>query len=160
MTRSDRRKLVFGGLIVGLASWYGLSPWLDNPVPARAQAASVDTADPNDSEELFTWALVEPSTPVRQQPGDVTGEWPDNPFFGAQPASSQREADTSSASPAEAARFVLNAILSSAEPLAMINGQVYAVGDRLADGSEIVAIGTSSVTLHGPHGKWTLELSE
>jgi hypothetical protein len=55
---------------------------------------------------------------------------------------------------------VLNGVLSGTKPLAMINGLVVTVGDRLADGSVITAIDSRSVTLQGPQGPWTLELAK
>jgi hypothetical protein len=55
---------------------------------------------------------------------------------------------------------VLTATVSGERPLAMINGRVLSVGNRLEDGSIITGIDEYAVRLRGSQGPWILRLPE
>ena len=161
MSRSGYRRLALGCLIAGLSTWYGLSHLLAGAGPAGALAA---TSEPSDVDELLdlpptrvsaAWEAV-----LREQRERAQAEWPANPFFRlVATAAEDDEEDDAQVLLAEP-RFVLSAVIGGTRPLAVINGLVVTIGDRLADGSTITAIGGYSVRLHGPEGTRTLRLSE
>lgn len=166
MSPSGYRKLVFGSAIAGLSIWYGVSQLLPGTGPAQAEAATGESVA---IDEVF--AELSAATPVisearlREQRILAAADWPENPFFhpvSARPVESREDAEEEGepSRGGEQPRFVLNAIISGTEPLAMINGLVVAIGDQLADGSVITAIDTYSVTLQRPQGPWILRLSE
>jgi len=90
----------------------------------------------------------------------VAAVWPRDPFFRFADPGAGEETRAGPADPRPTARFALSAVLSGSPPLALINGRVVAVGDRLADGSIVVAIDADSVTLEGSQGSWTLRLRD
>jgi len=162
MNRSGLRKLILGGVIAALSAWYGLRQFLGDAAPSQAEAA---TADVTDIEEIVgQWSTsasptIPPAGP-RARGLLAAAAWPADPFFRLatpeQTPGRPEETPHSEIGP----RFLLNAIISGQRPLAMINGTVHSVGARLADGSTIIAIGEYAVSLQGPHGPWTLRLSE
>ena len=92
----------------------------------------------------------------------LAAPWPADPFF--RDVATRKHGGNSGDVHTPASRadqpYVLSATISGERPLAMINGTVLAVGDRLGDGSTITAIDNCAVTLQGPQGPWVLELSE
>jgi hypothetical protein len=87
--------------------------------------------------------------------------WPPDPFSraAAQPAADSAVDTIRSGGDGEL-RCVLNGIISGDPPLAMINGMVVALDDRLADGTVVTSIGPDSVTLERPTGTQVLGLQE
>lgn len=165
MDPSGYRKLVFGCAIAGLSIWYGISQLLPEAGPAQAEATTGESVATE--EVLAEWSAPAPATSearLRELRILAATDWPEDPFFrtvSAHPAESredvqEREPSRGTGQP----RLVLNAIISGAKPLAMIDGLVVAIGDQLADGSVITAIDTYSVTLQRPQGPWILRLSE
>jgi hypothetical protein len=160
MNRNGLRKVILGGVIAALSTWYGLRQFLGDAAPSPADAAATDVTDIEMIVgQLSTAATIPQPAPPEPAPPAAT-PWPADPFFRfAAPERAQgRQVQTSPS--ASGPRFLLNAIISGQRPLAMINGTVHSVGERLADGSTIVAIGEYAVTLQGPQGPWTLELPE
>jgi hypothetical protein len=166
MDASGYRKLVFGCAIAGLSLWYGISQLVPGAGPAPAEATTGESVAIE--EVLAGWSVPAPATSeawLREQATLAATDWPEDPFFGAVSAhlAESREDAEEAGEPSrgtEQPRFVLNAIISGAEPLAMIDGLIVAVGYQLADGSVITAIDTYSVTLQRPQGPWILRLSE
>jgi hypothetical protein len=165
MGRSQYRKLVFGCAIAGLSIWYGISQLVPGVGPAPAEGTTGESAAIE--EVLAAWSVPAPApseAELRERHMLAATDWPEDPFFrtvSAPPAESRedvegREPSRGTGQP----RLVLNAIISGAEPLAMIDGLIVAVGDQLADGSVITAINTDSVRLQRPQGPWILRLSE
>ena len=166
MNPSRYRKLVFGCAIAGLSIWYGISQLLPGVGPAQSEATTGESVAID--EVLAGLSVATPATStarLREQRILAAADWPQDPFFhpiSAYPVESREDAEEEHGPSrgAEQPRLVLIAIISGAEPLAMIDGLVVAIGDQLADGSVITAIDTYSVTLQRPQGPWTLRLSE
>jgi hypothetical protein len=157
MARDRLRKLLLGGSLAVLGAWVVLPRVWSGLGPAEAQAAPPEEM----TNESVTGAAA-PADPAPTYAAELdawaTAPWPDDPFR-LPPALVEGEQPKPDA-PSSAGRPVLSAILSGAAAQALIDGQVLKVGDRLADGSVIAAIENSRVTLQGPQGRWTLELSE
>lgn len=81
----------------------------------------------------------------------VSGRWPQDPFF--------RDIHANAGDPAQAQANVLKAVLTGPPPLALVGDQVLGVGDRLPDGSLIVAIREFAVDLEDVGGTRTLSLA-
>ncbi len=159
MGRDRLRKLVLGGAVASLGAWVVLpriGPAL-GPTPAQAAPAEVDAAGPAAAAPAPDDARPEYAADLHQW---VAAPWPDDPFRLTPTEVAEGEKTTADAQPTAAYRPVLSAILSGAASQALIDGQVFKVGDRLADGSVIAAIEDLRVTLQGPQGPWMLELPE
>jgi hypothetical protein len=155
---------VFGCAIAGLGIWLGVSQLFPDagPAEARAEVAGLEVAD----EILAEFSGSKPPfspTLLREWRVLAAADWPADPFFRQHSPLLEENAEAQGRvrePSVERPRLVLNAIVSGAKPLAMINGLVVLVGDRLADGSVITAIEDYVVRLEGPQGPWTLRLSE
>lgn len=163
MKAENYRKLVFGGAIAGLGAWVGLAHLLPGTGPAEVWAKSTEPQEIGETLAALSESMPSASqTMADEQPAAAAVAWPADPFFRSG-AWSQYDRQTQ-AQPSELSGgqpgFVLNAVLSGTKPLAIINGLVVTVGDRLADGSVITALDSRSVTLQGPQGTWTLELAK
>jgi hypothetical protein len=161
MGRSGCRKLILGCAIAVLAVWYGLSQVITETGPASAQAST--EAVPEVGELIGpTISVVSPIPEAvkREQRKLASADWPADPFFTRISTSLPEDPKNTAEVLSDEPRLVLRAIVGGARPLAMIDGLVVAVGDQLADGSTVVAIGTDSVTLDGSHGTWILKLSQ
>lgn len=162
MNRSGLRKLTLGGAIAALSTWYGLRQFLADVAPAEAEATTVAATDIDE----IVGQLSTPPAPtispaeLRERGLLAAAAWPANPFFRFAAPEQAQGGQEQTAHSEIGPRFLLNAIISGEQPLAMINGTVHSVGDHLADGSTITAIDEYAVTLQGPHGPWTLRLSE
>jgi hypothetical protein len=161
MSPSAYRKLIFGGLVVGLAGWLVIPRLLgaSGPRPAHAADSIAAEAEPA-AADLALLALPNVALGAWARDGPTPAPWPEDPFLHRREFAPRAEDAQLSARPEQPAAFVLNAIISGDVPRALINERVLAVGDRLADGSTLVAIDTFSVALSGPKGTWTLELSK
>ena len=157
MNRSGLRKLLLGGSVAALAAWGVIDRLLPDAGPAEAQAATA-----GESDESVT--LVSPTDAADGQPAvrnwPVATAWPENPFFRVVVEVSDEPASPASEPVPDEPRLILQALISGPTALAMINSEVVAVGQRLADGTLVTAIEADSVTLRGTHGIRTLELSE
>jgi hypothetical protein len=155
------RKLILGGLVAGLAGWHVIPRLLgaSGPRPAHAADSGAPEAEPA-AADLALPALPNVEIGAWARDGPAPAAWPEDPFQRRREIAPATEDARLSARPEQPAAFVLNAIISGDTPRALINERVLAVGDRLADGSTVVAIDTFSVALSGPAGTWTLELSE
>jgi hypothetical protein len=158
MSPSALRKLILGGLVAGLAGWLVVPHLLGARGPRTAQAA--DSPTPETQPAVADLTLPDVEMVAASLEGPTPAPWPADPFLGQRSHAPGPDDARPSTRPAQPAAFVLSAIISGDVPRALINERVLAVGDRLADGSTIVAINTLSVALSGPAGTWTLELSE
>lgn len=161
MSPSVYRKLILGGLVAGLAGWLVIPRLLgtSGPRPAYAtESVAPEAAEPVADNPALATPRVELAGWARD--GPTPAAWPEDPFQRRRELASATEDAQLPARPEQPAAFVLSAIISGDVPRALINERVLAVGDRLADGSTVVAIETFSVALSGPEGTWTLELSE
>ncbi len=158
MSRDRLRKLVLGGAVAVLGAWIVLPRVWSGLGPTTAQAAPTEASvdEPNAAAAVPEGAPVEYVADLAEW---VSAPWPDDPFRVTPTTAEDDQPKVDAASPA-AYRPVLSAILSGATPQALIDGQVFKVGDRLADGSVIAAIEDLRVTLQGPQGPWLLELPE
>jgi hypothetical protein len=161
MSPDAYRKLILGGLAAGLAGWLVIPRLLGTSGPRTAHAAdSVAPEVEPTAADLALLALPDVALGAWPRDGPTPAVWPEDPFRRRRELTPETEDPRHADRPEQPAAFVLNAIVSGDTPRALINERVLAVGDRLADGSTIVAIDTFSVALSGPEGTWTLELSE
>ena len=158
MSPSAYRKLILGGLVAGLAGWLVIPRLLGASGPRPAHAA--DSVAPEAGPAAANLALPNVEIGAWARDGPTPAPWPEDPFQRRREFAPGTEDARLSARPERPAAFVLNAIISGDVPRALINERVLAVGDRLADGSTLVAIDTFSVAFSGPEGTWTLELAE
>lgn len=156
MRTDSQRKLIFGLAIGGLAVWAGIMYW----PPAESRAASTPTISaiktlrdvPRDMEDI-----EQPAPPVwADDAGSVP--WPANPFFRERPAVAQEAEAVDVFSPASGVDYVLTAILSGEPPMAMIDGRLVGVGDKLGDQTIIIGIDGSTVTIREPDQTRVLRL--
>lgn len=163
MGHSSLRKLILGGAIAALGAWYAIDTFLPGAGPAKAGAATADVAKIPEigDEPLPAVASRIPEAELAERRLLSAAPWPANPFFraGTRKRGGEHGHEHTPASGTEQ-RYVLSATISGEKPLAMINGTVLSMGDRLGDGSMITAIDDYAVTLQGPQGPWVLELSE
>ena len=161
MSRSGYRKLVLGCLIAALSTWYGLSRIVGDTGPASALAATEESSGADESLDDLSLDIA-PVPRIRPRAGRESAqvEWPADPFFRRAPTAVEEDPGDGVEARAQEPRFVLRAIIEGVRPLALIDGVVVAVGDRLVDGSTVVAIRAYSVTLQGPQGTWILRLSQ
>ena len=162
MSRSGVRKLILGSAIAGLSLWYGLRQHLTGAGPSVAEATTADAMNIDEILGALSPAAVtaEMQAELRERRLLAGAAWPADPFFKLTASEQQPDRQEQAADGAIGPRFLLKAIMSGERPLAMINGTVCAIGDRLADGSTIIAIDDYTVTLQGPQGPWLLKLSE
>jgi hypothetical protein len=161
MNRSNLRKLILGGAIAALGVWYVLGQLLPGIGPAKAGAATVDAAAVCEVADESLALVVSTDAPeLDQRRLLAAAPWPANPFFRAAAGEPEAHRQGRAAVSATEPRYALTATLSGEQPLAMINGEVLSIGDRLGDGSTITAINDWAVSLQGPHGPWILRLSE
>jgi len=164
MSRSSLRKLILGAAIAALSVWYAIDTFLPTAGPAKARAARADVAKiPEIAEEPPPAAASTiPETELAERRSLAAAPWPADPFF--RTAAPRQHGGETGHEQAPASRanqpYVLSATISGERPLAMINGTVLTVGDRLGDGSTITAIDNYAVTLQGSQGSWVLELSQ
>jgi hypothetical protein len=165
MNRSGLRKLILGAAIAALSAWVGLEQLLPGTGPAQAGAAPAAAV----AQQALLGELSAPAE-ATIPPAELAarrqlaaGPWPRDPFFrftAPRHGGADGQPDTAARGAAVQPRYVLSATLGGEKPLAMINGTVMSVGDRLGDGSTITAIDNYAVTLQGPQGPWILRLSE
>jgi hypothetical protein len=154
MNRDGLRRLIMGGVIAGLGGWLVLPRVIGTTGPAMACAA------PTTAENETVAAPAAATEPAPDQRAELTAApWPADPFLVL------REPPTAVgqtvAEPAVAPRQpVLNAIISGPTPRALIDGKIVTLGDRLADGSIVTAIGAYAVSLQGPQGAYSLALAQ
>ena len=161
MIPSAYRKLILGGVVTGLAGWLVIPRLLGASGPRSAHAADSDApAAKSAVADLALPALPNVEIGAWTRDGPTPAPWPEDPFQRRRESAPGTEDARLSVRPERPAAFVLHAIISGDVPRALINERVLAVGDRLADGSTIVAIDAFSVALSGPAGTWTLELSK
>jgi hypothetical protein len=164
MSRSSLRKLILVGAIAALSAWLAIDTFLPAAGPAQARAATPDVARiPEIVGELLPEAASTiPEAELAERRLLAAAPWPADPFFRTATTRKHGGETRHEQAPASGANrpYVLSATVSGERPLAMINGTVLSVGDRLGDGSTITAIDNYAVTLQGPQGPWVLELSE
>jgi hypothetical protein len=162
MSRSRLRKLILGAAIAALSAWYELGQLLTGAGPSEAGAMTAGTIDA-DSVVGAMWFPTTPPFPqaeLRERSRLTEAAWPADPFFRGGVGGREPSGESGVMVGETDFRPLLTAILQGDEPLAMINGAVLSVGDRLADGSTITAIDDYKVRLQGPQGPWILRLSE
>ena len=158
MSPDAYRKLILGGAIVVLGSWYGVSDLLSGARPAQATAATGEALDAVQTLRAGASFAALPEAVERELKELKPLPWPTDPFFrGASHTLAKHDVIAPGAGEN---RTVLNGIIRGDPPLAMINGTIVAVGDRLADGSVVTAVNGLSVCLDGPNGPRILELEE
>lgn len=162
MNRSGLRKLILGSAIAALSLWYGLRQHLTGAGPSVAEATTAEVMNIDEILGALSPVAVtaEMQAELRERRLLAEAAWPADPFFKFTAPDQQQVQQEQAVDGAMGPRFLLKAIMSGERPLAMINGTVCAVGDRLADGSTIIAIDDCTVTLKGPQGPWLLRLSE
>lgn len=157
MSRSGYRKLILMGLIAALGCWYGVTTWLPGGGPVVASAV---TGDASGLEEILgaSLGLAELPAPVAAELSALERRaWPPNPFF-RDVVTGDAEEPMGEDDAAE--RVVLSGVIGGQTPLALINGMVVSVGDRLADGSVVITIDEYSVELDGPGGSRLLSIEK
>ncbi|MCK4340576.1 MAG: hypothetical protein KAY37_02485 [Phycisphaerae bacterium] len=161
MNRSGYRKLILGGLIAGLGGWGVVNRVFSTGGATEVQAATavVPRAVALSAEPVQPAAL-EHVAELTERDAPVPGGWPPDPFFRLSASEPDEDEAADSETASEQMQFVVDAIISGTTPLAVINGEVVAVGGQLSDGSTVTAIESYSVTLRGAQGEWTLKLSD
>lgn len=148
---------VIGGLAIYLAVSQGATE------PRQAAAADTVTAEPEQ---------IQPDDQTAAEPrGALTPEqaeawrlaaargWPDDPFTRIERYSERSAEDPVSAdeNSSDKRGFVLNAVMKGDPPLAMINGRIVGVGDRI-DEAIVERIGSYSVRLRAGEEVRTLRI--
>ena len=146
-----------GGLLIYLAVSQGTIE------PRQAAAADTAAAEPEH---------VQPDVPAAAEPrGALTAkqaeawrltaaaDWPDDPFTRIERYSDQSGVDpiVADEDSGDNRGFVLNAVMKGDPPLAMVNGRIVAVGDRIDD-AIVERIGSYSVRLRSGEEVRTLRI--
>ena len=160
MNPSTRRKLILGGLLAVLAAWLVLPTVLRRGGPAQAQAATTEEAEATGVGADVVLPVLSAVAALPAPEAPVNLGWPSDPFQRLHPPRPANGLDTAAAPAETHPGLALEAIISGSSPRAMIQGQIVAVGDRLAGGYTVTAIDAYSVTLAGPQGPWTLTLPQ
>lgn len=171
------RKLILAALAAALIAGAGIARWSPKALLAapRNQADRGSSAENN--RKLGDWDLAEElpasspppispkadllATRLPDQGAPTGGHWPADPFFRPAPASGKKAGQEQVQPVAgDHASYHLTAILGGVNPLAILDGQVVGLGDRLAGGAYVAAIEELSVILETPTGKVVVKLPE
>lgn len=163
MNYSCRRKLFMGIGLLALAVWAGITYW----PPTASLAADGGAAE--ESEGTYADLTLEDTldsseTSAGPEAGSAAHgptSWPVDPFFKSGQDEETADADEQAhAAGCASAGYRLSAILAGAEPMAIIDGRVVGVGADLGEGTRVIVIEASSVTLQESNRTVILTLPE
>ena len=164
MNSERTRKLVFGGLVVVLSGWVGLTYF----PPQNVLAASEVELDAGGDEGNAVATIEAELAATKADPVPGTGraatqvtQWASNPFVRSTERITveQNELDARGNVTADKP-CVLSAIIPGTDARALIDGQVVRVNDALPGGAVVVSIEEFSVTLRDRGHIRTLSLPE
>ncbi len=143
---SNRRTLFMGVAIAGLAAWVGITYW--PPRASQAAPAQDITAGSLQRRLELPEEIVSMLRAFEGSEQAVPHAWPTSPFTN-QPSGAERPAapPTERPAPARPGSYQLAAILSGAQPMALINGRVVRIGEAIDQYATLVAVDEQQVLL-------------
>ena len=150
MNSERKRKLVFGGLVVVLSAWVGLTYLPPQDSQAAEDADQSTAAAEADRLVAIAEELAAAKTPDVQGAGQAAvkvKEWAPNPFGYTTPAAEESSPPIADLAGNAYSQWALTAIMHGEAPRALINGEVVRVEDVLPGGAVVVQIEEFSVTI-------------
>jgi hypothetical protein len=159
MSPSALRRLILGAILAGVAG-YGLWQLRGGPDSAAGQASSSESSPELDEAAPLAGTPRLSEKHQRERATLTAAGWPPDPFHRHGQTGLPQLLGPELTEPEQTGSLMLSGIISGSSPLAMINGRVVAVGDRLGQGAIVTTIDDDSVTLQTPNGKRILRLPD
>jgi hypothetical protein len=159
MSPSTLRRLILGGILAGMTG-YGLWQLRGGPDSAAAQNSSPESSPEPDEADPLAATLQLSEEHQRERAALTAAAWPPDPFRRLEQTGSLRLLRPEPTEARQTGALILSGIISGSSPLAMIDGRVVTVGDRLGQGAVVITIDDDSVTLQTPKGTRILRLPD